>query len=330
MSVIDATFNLCKEMKKLQIFDQARKLLKELRESNPGGRDRSFFGQTAEQGHIQFLGYLLLDESKDKINQKLNALEIENLQPEEKLLILKCHLFIHNLNNKCIELFKPNNKILDICLNPYFRYPYSLPKRNIDKEFHDVYLQVDKLLAEIKQIKDYHRIFNYPYKVFTKSPRTVFAEATATFEDRINESGVHASPPDFYELERNSDKNSHEYKLNQLFNSMVSFRGILRNIDQLIYQNIRYEKLYVLNEDCIIDVKNTSNHLTGRGQTILSQPSEGFSMSLPGQIVLVNYGNKKKFCVVHKYSFSFNHETGMLEEFGLRELDSNLSMYYPE
>lgn len=334
MSIKSAAFNVCKELDKLSILKDTRNLIQDLRFRSQDKPDRSMFGYNAQNAKIQFLGYILVDERKDEVNKHLPISQaITSLAQEEKELFLKFHKFNEYINNKAIQAISKYYSELTYALDPYFVYQYKTPESiDISKDFSSTFEAVNKLIDEISKSYLIDTFSKFQYQIFTQgSPGQGLLEATHTLEERLKESNVHDSPSDFMELEHTMDKNSLQYSINKLLLSIIIFRGILSNINQLIYQNVRDEKFYILNEDNIIEVRQNF-HQTANGVSIKAQPSESFSPKMPNDIIFIDYKteNLNGLYHLHRYTFSMNQETGELEDFAMRKIDDNLSFWYPK
>ena len=96
MSLKNITFNLCKEIKKLDWRNSIKNLIFNLnhRNSSGNGQDRSQFGYLARNQYIQFLGYLNINERRSELEKQNMPYQIPELLENEKELIQKAHLLI--------------------------------------------------------------------------------------------------------------------------------------------------------------------------------------------------------------------------------------------
>jgi hypothetical protein len=82
MNIKTETYNICKEIKKIELRNQVKDLINELNKSSEQDRgtdnDRSYYGYVARNQNAQFMGYLLVDEKREEI-EKIAHLKYQKL-----------------------------------------------------------------------------------------------------------------------------------------------------------------------------------------------------------------------------------------------------------
>jgi hypothetical protein len=186
----------------------------------------------------------------------------------------------------------------------------------------------DNLIEVVSNCNVIKNIDNTPNKLIQNIPSEKYLGPVLAFIKKIERYGVHNTPEDFKDL--NFKEDSPEYILNKLLFSLMSFRKILENINQLIYQAFLMDKLVVLSDNNIINILENNTHMIGQGLTILIQPIAREIFTILGDLILIrhNFSNINELCVVEEENISFNMELGNQIEFKLRTVDDNLNPYF--
>ena len=329
MNIKTETYNICKEIRKIELRNQVKNLIDKLNRSSEQDRstdiDRSYYGYVARNQNVQFMGYLLVDEKRKEI-EKNSPSKVPEIKLEEKELLKKAHYIIKYLNEKLTHSVVERVPNLKSTLNPYSQFSYSEFSMDI-KQIIDIGT-FDNLIEAVSNCNVIKNINNTPNKLIQNNPSEKYLGVILAFIKKIESYGVHNTPEGFKNL--NFKKDSPEYILNQLLFSLMSFRKILENINQLTYQAFLMDKLVVLNDNNIINILENNTHMIGQGLTILIQPFASEIFTLPGDLILVkhNFSNINELCVVEGENISFNMELGNQVEFKLRTVDDNLNPYF--
>lgn len=329
MNIKTETYNMCKEIKKIELRNRVRGLIDELnissKKNKGASNDRSEYGYIARNQNAQFMGYLLVDEKREEI-EKNSPSKVPEIELEEKELLKKAHYIIKYLNVKLTHSIVERVPHLKSTLNPYSQFSY--PEFTIDiTQIIDI-STFDSLIEAVSNCNVIKNINNTPNKLTQNIPSEKYLDPVLAFIKKIERYGVHNTPEDFKDL--NFREDSSEYILNKLLFSLMSFRKILENINQLIYQAFFMDKLVVLNDNNIINILENNTHMIGQGLTILIQPigREIFTNSRDIILVRHNFSNINELCVVEGETISFNIELGNQIEFKLRTVDDNLNPYF--
>lgn len=327
MNIKTETYNICKEIKKIELRNQIKDLINELNKSSEQNRgsDRSYYGEVARNQNAQFMGYLLVDERREEI-EKNRPSKVPEIELEEKELLKKAHYIIKYLNEKLTHSIVERVPNLKSTLNPYSQFSFQEYSLDIT---HIIEIGTfDNLIEVVSNCNVIKNIDNTPNKLIQNIPYEKYLGLVLAIIKRIERYGVHNTPEDFKYL--NFEEDSPEYILNKLLFLLMSFRKILENINQLIYQSFFMDKLVVLNDNNIINILENNTHTIGQGLTILIQPIAREILTNSGDIILVkhNFTNINKLCVVEGENISFNTELGYQIEFKLRTVDDNLNPYF--
>ena len=329
MSIKTETYNICKEIKKIELRNRVKGLIDELnissKQNKGASNDRSEYGYIARKQNAQFMGYLIVDEKREEI-EKDSPSKVPEIELEEKELLKKAHCIIKYLNEKLTHSIVERVPHLKLTLNPYSQFSY--PEFTIDiKQIIDIGI-FDNLIEAVSNCNVIKNINNSLNKLIQNNPSEKYLGVVLAFINKIESYGVNNTPEGFKNL--NFKKDSPEYISNKLLFLLMSFRKVLENINQLIYQAFLMDKLVVLNDNNIINILENSTHMIGQGLTILIQPNAREICTLPGDLILVrhNFSNINNLCVVEEENLSFSMEIGNQIEFKLRTVDDNLNPYF--
>jgi len=327
MNIKTETYNICKEIKKIELRNQVKDLINELNKSS--GQNRGIdndYGYIARNKNAQFMGYLVVDEKREEI--KKNSLsKVSEIELEEKKLFKKAHYIIKYLNEKLTHSIVKRVPNLKSTLNPYNQFSYQEFSMDIT-QIIDISI-FDSLIEVVSNCNVIKNIDNAPNKLIHNIPSEKYLGPVLVFINKIERYGVHNAPEDFKDL--NFKKGTPEYILNKLLFSLMSFRKILENINQLIYQAFLMDTLVVLSDNNIINILENSTHMIGQGLTILIQPTTAREiLTISGDLILIrhNFSNINELCVVEEENISFDMELGNQIEFKLRTVDDNLNPYF--
>jgi len=329
MNIKTETYNICKEIKKIELRNQIKDLINELnissKQNKGASNDRSEYGYIARKQNAQFMGYLIVDEKREEI-EKDSPSKVPEIELEEKELLKKAHYIIKYLNEKLTHSIVERVPNLKLTLNPYSQFSYQEYSLDITQIIN--ISTFDSLIEAVSNCNVIKNIDNTSNKLIQNISSKNYLGLVLAFIKRIERYGVHNTPEDFKDL--NFKEDSPEYILNKLLFSLMSFRKILENIDQLIYQAFFMDKIVVLNDNNIINILKNNTHMIGQGLTILIQPIAREIFANLGDLILVkhNFSNINKLCVVEGENISINMELGNQIEFKLRTVDDNLNPYF--
>lgn len=330
MSVLKKSYEVCKILKQIDFRDDIRQLIRALNSS--GGEDGSVhsgnghFGYVARQQRAQFMGYLIVDEKRDAVNDGGLGF-IAPLSTKDKELLQKGHYVIKFFCDWAIRTVTKGSFYPLVLFDPYSFFSY--PKYDMDVT---ALLEPNVFQHLAEEIK-----FSTPVQELLNGQETMshldggkLQGLIRYFTNRVERYGVHAAPPDFVEMILPSSRKSREYGgVRQLF-ACMSLRQTMSNIAQLFFQAFLYDRLVVFNEENIIDRVHQKLHAVGEGLTLLIQPIGGEIRSEPGDIVLVKSKvlDIDAVCLINGIGVSFSRELGTTMRLDLRILDEELNPYF--
>lgn len=276
----------------------------------------------------QFLGFLLVNDQKGKINSN-SPLKIKELDSKIIDSFIYAHSIIRNINRKCLS---PLNNLIPEAfkiVDPYWEYDSK------DKFLKDICLN-DDIVDEF--LNSYHNSIMYDIvkkhlsyipKLRDMKKEHIFT-GMKTFKQKIIESGFEKCPDEIFKLFLRMKSKSPDTILSGLFLILIYINSSLKNIDQILYQSFLVSKLERL------DLDNIYN-LSGKGSNSLSSYYKLSTFQvLPeaGEVVILVLPNdkadakmQKEFCRIENVSMKFSQDFGNEFNLGLRVLDENVSAF---
>lgn len=278
MSIRGAVYELCKSVKQSGHRNPIADLLLGLQVSKPSatGVDRSMLGYYARKQYLHILGYLLIDQHRERFEENEIAHQpIPPLEAGERNLLAGVHNEITELGQRCIE---PLMKAIPQCalaVNPYSRILYG----KFESDTSDRLL--DKTLAASLVSKFHHHpgigeALSTLEWLGEEINEEHYVSDVVRNEDYILKKGPLTSPDEFYSLrERGPDTPQKIHNRHMV--AIMCVRDSLYNINQLLYQAILTNKLMVFDEENVIDLGPRVVHSSGMGVSLAFQPTR-FSM----------------------------------------------------
>lgn len=342
MTILKATNNLCKVIQKLPIREKLQNIFNDLISS---GRDISL-GSIATHLNRQFLGYIIANYQAHKQRVNVDQYQPESLidllSTEEVNIFEEIHKHILRINNNIcsLESFLPNAQS---SISPYSDYNFSLVASNptkfmfeemMDKAFEEMSKVLNDLQIQfqnhpsIKVIQDCidqlsgTENINISEEDFIK---TVINYRNAIIQDSLfNRTGN-------LELELFNRRDPLQFYMGRLLRSLIVLRDSISNIDQFIYQAIRYEKPLILNRDNVFEYNGMKQNWVGDIIYLRVQPIGKEVYSKPGEFVLVSLKledlPKDGFYRIEQMNFTDSSDFGSSLIFGLRLIDENMVCY---
>ncbi|MEW5323697.1 hypothetical protein V2J23_16685 [Geobacillus thermoleovorans] len=292
---------------------------------------KSIRNNSAKKAKLQIYGYLLANHQRKKIEQEFNCV-VPELSKEQIDLLTKLHRDMLLINKACISLL-PGNLTHHEVLDPYALYEsiISLPENYSPFLFEEEDIQSIK--TAFKTHKGFEIIRKIPINLLNelnKIDSKNLLEVIEEFKVRFHRAGVNRYPKDVEEAIAEAKKNKTLIPTKYIF-SLLCIRYSLRNLNQLIYQAYFQDKLPILNEDNIIDIKSSS-HFAGKGYLVTAQQLDGFWDIGPGDLIhLIDPLNGEKspiLCQVEGITLKVSKDFGMTYDFKLRALNEDLNPFY--
>lgn len=292
------------------------------------------FETIASQINRQFLGYLVAnDQVKHKIqysfipgNNKLSSEELNVLEQVHQLLL-------YITNKICIldDLF-PNAQL---SINPYSDYNYILSKShlvNFEKELISINDSLNLLSSSFKNHPSVSIINNY-FENFTGF-ESINTEELLKYVLNYRKAIINHSFTDMsydLELELFNQQDFKTYYNGRLIRSLIVLRDSIFNVNQFLYQALRYKKPVILNRDNVFMNQGLSQNWLGEVIYLRVQPIDKEMYSRPGDVVRVSlkleHSPKDGFYRVEKIDISESSDFGLSLTFALRKIDENMICY---
>lgn len=334
-----AVFRLCKKWSESSQAKEIRQVIKDITllknvpfsdESNINNPTHGDLAYIASQNKIQFLGYLLVDDSLEYVNNNTNFCAT-HLSDEERHIIETAHLGLTLFIESCIGEIKKKFPQSSILINPYSNYHEPQIKTDATSFFtsEDLYECVESfkkgaLYNKILQ-DDILRLFeNTSEAEIVNLGLTINKQLKKDFEEMTDET------QDFLESLYKDCNTPPEIMVAYSF-YCYALQQSLKNAVEMLFEAIIGEEFLVLNNDNIIKLDNKNNNTVYEKYTVLCQDVFfGISGSKIGSVVLLscepmdNY-HIKKFGVIFSETVSISTELGHSSKISLVTIDENLN-----
>ena len=282
------------------------------------------------QKRIQFLGYLLTDESVDSIN-KTPPFHATHLSSNERQLIEMAHLTISFFIDSCLETIRRKYPKASLLLDPYANYTKPLKKTDAVS-----FLKKEDITDCVKAFQT-----SDLYKMVSENDALVILEKAS--EESIRQLGV-VIDRQLLEGYSNPDGEMIEL-LNKVSSSSISGPDILmvhtlycyalqkslENASQMIYEAVLGKSFVVLNNDNIISIDNEEHSYLYDKHTVLCQDIKwGLSGSTVGSIILFDCDisdvtHVKEFGEVVSETISYSREFGESVKISFVTVDDDIN-----
>lgn len=337
MNILQAAYDVCKYVQSLPVREKIKELTHNLHRGSPERQtqSRSYgeLGYLGKRASIQFLGYLVVSQKRNVLENFPFRARIEPLSSNELSLLEKTHRFILQIDKKCSNYLGAILSNAIDAIDPYIKYSYKFqhtPDKGIDLNVGPV----NNLCAaftehpSLKIIRKYVSHTNNIHQV----PKKRLLDAVLTTVNRIDSSGLFNVPSDLEKLEMTVRKSSQEYYVSKILTALVSLRTSLSMLNQLLYQAFQFDKLTVLDKNNVFEIERHSKNLLGESISVFSQLLSHEVFSNTGGITLVklHWNNYEIDGLYHieRINVSLNADFGSSMKLGLRRIDINLN-YYP-
>lgn len=341
MSILNETYQVCKNIIRHPIRNEVKSLIKLLNTSsasNPNDKsDRSEFGYLARNRNLEFLGYLVTHIQSDEIKKIIPVINFNPLNDSEVELFEKAHNFIIQTNKKCLKKLLASFPNAELALDNYSGFPYNFKKQPIEEladldesiknlvnafELHPSYLFIKENIGKFSKIVNIPKnhllmtISAYSRDFLKSEPKMLSSEASQ-----------------IWELSR--QKNEQADLLRITF-SLFCLRLSLKNIDKFLYLSFFKDKLPVLNNENVFNIKTHHKNMLGDFLILENQPTGSELFATPSEPILVkldlNNHTIDSPYYIQGISTSIMSEYGDKQEFDLRKIDEHMnivnSFYY--
>ena len=289
------------------------------------------FSYISSHNRIQFLGYLITDESVDAIN-KQPPFQVTPLNNEERFTIEMAHKTIRSFIEVCLSELKISYPKAYTLVNPYFEYKEPTMRTDATAMFSDEELK--DCVHAFKNCRIYRKLIENDTLCILEGISKEHLQALATVIDKQFKQDYSKVSEETVKMFMKMD--TKQPTLPDLL--MVyciycyALQKMLRNAVQLLFEAILGKKFVVLDNDNLIKIDNhEKNHVYDKF-TVLCQDvffSTG-STSEVGSIVLFNCDmpsgyHIKEFGCVFSETISFAGEFGSTTRLSFVTVDEDLN-----
>ena len=309
-----AVFKLCKEMSTNYEALRVKELIHELNTVNeteddgPNVLKRPPHGDLAYVGahqRIQFLGYLIADESVDTINKK-ESFTATPLSGEERKTIEKAYNTIRQLVDACISEIKCRYPKIAKLIDPYSLY--RIPDLRFNTSPIKCSNEIKKCVEAFKSGKLYKKVIsnevlqyfdriddNVIYQLITSQKEqflddmSSITKETETYFHKLL-TNINIGTADFLQMYISycyALRRSLEIAVQMLYDAMIGQEMIVMNNDNIIaledhQKSIVYDKYVVLIQDVILGFAGSG---IGRISLLNCDPSNSYHIKEFGEII---------------------------------------------
>lgn len=288
--------------------------------------DKGEGGYFARRQHIQTLGYLIVDNNREKITNDYNHILINPLTSDQLELLTLVHNQLAHLDRECISNLLQKLPNSAKAIDPYSRYDYVPPLVNklvdiIDKESLRI------MANTFSQHPGINKAIDSASFVQNLTPDQ-YKNEILRLNDIIVKSGVLNAPKWLTNI---MTINAPQRTILRHFTALTCIRESLLTLNQLIYQAILIDKLPTLDENNIINIEHINDNFISKGISVTSQSSIFFSVIETYDLVLIKCKsrgiNSAKLCRVESIERSVSNDFGESVKLHIREVDDNLNPY---
>jgi hypothetical protein len=334
-SVLRAAYDVCKYVKQLPFRPFVTDLMQRINfQTEAEGESAHRYGDLGQQGRQardQFAGYLAAAHRFEKTWGPASGPESHGfLESEELALLQEAHEFLLDIN-RCLVGEVPH-RIPELAglIDPY--YLKGLPKYSGPRRYDLQAAPIRHLCKAFEQHPAWNVISTSPvplHSISWQNAQTIRSQIEA-MTAKIHAVGCAEAPSDIETLQRMARANPNHQGHFRTLPAMVVLKGVLINLDQLIYQAFQYDKLPVLDETSVFSF-SSGFHMVGHYTNVRAVPTESTIHLGPGDLVLVKIALEQgvidSLHCIGSSRISFSQDTGFECEFHMRRVDKNLNCY---
>ena len=289
------------------------------------------FSYISSHNRIQFLGYLITDESVEAIN-KQPPFHVTPLNDEERYIIEMAHKTICAFIDVCVSDLKASYPKAYTLVNPYFEYKEPTMRTDAMALFTE---------EEFKSCADaftscslYKKIIENDTLQVLENISQEHLQALAILIDKQLKKDYKSVSDETEEMleKMNSDQATLPDLLMLYSVYCYALQMVLRNAVQLLFEAILGKEFVVLNNDNLIKIYNHENNHVYDTYTVLCQDVffSTVSKSEVGSIVLFNCdmpsgAHIKEFGCVYSETISFAGAFGSSTKLSFATVDADLN-----
>jgi len=321
MSIRADAYAMCKNVWTSPSRGRLKSVIKKLQASE--------FGYLARGQHAQILSFLVIDQRKTDLEEKMQPLHVIPLEDEDRILLSKAHKNIVQLNIRCIAPLATELPQCIEAIDPYRKFKYELPETPVGDILSEEVLA--KMASSFHEHPAIKTAIQSVKSSAIKMTEDKYVDAVSIFYNTLIKAGAYNAPNDIINIMFSQSKDSLQRTIVRHITALTCIKASLSVLDQLVYQAILSNKLQLLDQNNIIEIGQMSNNLVSNGLSLLYQPSEQLFMVNVSDIVLVKIetpglplGQLWQVEAVHS---EYSEEFGSSEELTLREVDENLNPF---
>ena len=319
-----AVFHLCKKCAKNKTAIEIRELIHSISTAKGHSEDSSQsilepshgdLAYISSQKRIQFLGYLLTDESVESINQ-IPMFHATHLDKNERNLIEIAHLSINFFIQSCIEEIVQKYPKASILINPYSNY--REPKICTAAGSFLTDLDIEECVTAFKSSKIYRKIIENDTLCFLHQASEEAIRALNATLDKQLRSDYSTISDETKQMIQLVDSGSISIReLAVVYNVYCyALQKSLENAAQMLFEAMMGENLIVLDNENIINVYEEQKDLVYERYTVLCQDIFlDHSFSSLESIVLLNCEMAEDY-LIKKFGKVFSQTLSLDQEFG--------------
>ncbi len=336
MSILQAAYRVCKSIRSLPVREEVKGLIHNLSFGSlaEGTQSRSYreLGFLGKNASIQFLGYLVVNQKGDVLEDLPYQTKIGSLSPDELSLLERTHRFILQIDKNCCDYLGAVLPNAVDAIDPYLQHDYKF-QRVPDKGISLNLESIGNLCAAFEQHPSLRIIREHltPRNNIRQIPKERLSCVVLTIVSRIDSYGLFDEPPDLQQLEITVKKNSQRYHVGKILTALVALKTSLSILNQLLYQAFLYDKLAVLNQENVFQIGKHSRSFLGESISVSSQLLNHEIFSNAGGMVLIKLPlNNHKIDGLYRIErndVSVSADFGNSMKLGLRRIDNDLNCY---
>lgn len=288
------------------------------------------FGYIARNHHAQILGYLMVDQERDKLEEAPFNLNIQLLNDFERKLMSAVHMQIVQLNEQCTVPVRDRLHNCAMAIDPFNKFQYNAP---LDTPACNI-LSQDAIDAMAKSFHRHPAIIaalDSCALITNKVTESHYVASVLKFTEILIREGVFNTPKELTDIAFTQSKESQYRLVARHLIALMCIRDSLAILDQLIYKAMVSDRLPVLTEDNIIDIEGPSHHHAGSGLSLIYQPDQLASFVEVFDLVIVKCSSLQApidlLYRVERVRMEYSRDSGQTLEVALREIDENLNPY---
>lgn len=341
MSILNETYQVCKNIIKHPIRNDVKLLIKLLNTSsslNPSDNsDRSGFGYLARNRNLEFLGYLVTHIQSEEIKKIIPIINFNPLKDSEVELFEKAHFTIIQITKMCLRNLLVSFPNAELALDNYSNFPYKFKTQPVEEVFSS-----DESITKLVNAFEQHPSYLFIKDNIRKLPRIIdipknhLLMTILAYSREFLKSEPRLMSSDASQILELSRQKSEQADLLRITFSLFCLRLSLKNINKFLYMSFFKDKLPILNNENVFNIKSNHKNILGDFLILESQPIGAELFAIPTESILVKLDLKNHTIdspyYIESMSSSFMSEYGDKQEFSLRKIDEHMnivnSFYY--